>query len=146
MAARSQYEELARQLRCMAAMQRGLARLLPHDCPAGPTAVLALLKHHGEMRMNRLAELLGVDMSVASRHVTHVAERGWVERKPDPTDRRSRLLRLTGEGEQVLRMISRRYVDTLSTALSGWPDEEVGLLVSLLARMQADVGRRLPAD
>lgn len=95
MAARSQYEELARQLSAVGAVKRGLARTLPAECPGGSAAVLALLDQHGEMRISRLAELLAVDMSVTSRHVAHVAERGWIERSPDPADKRSRILRLT---------------------------------------------------
>lgn len=94
-AARSQYEELARQLSAVGAVKRGLARTLPAECPGGSAAVLALLDQHGEMRISRLAELLAVDMSVTSRHVAHVAERGWIERSPDPADKRSRILRLT---------------------------------------------------
>jgi hypothetical protein len=80
-AERSQYEELARQLSAFGAVKRGLARNLPHECQAGSAAVLTLLHHHGEMRMSRLAELLAIDMSVTSRHVAHLAERGWIDRQ-----------------------------------------------------------------
>ncbi|MFD7652130.1 MarR family winged helix-turn-helix transcriptional regulator, partial [Streptomyces albidoflavus] len=102
MAAQSQYEQLARQLSAIGAVKRGLARVLPNDCPPGSIAVLNLLDLHGEMRMSRMAELLAVDMSVTSRHVAHVADRGWLDRSPDPSDRRSRILRLTPEGKLLL--------------------------------------------
>ncbi|MGP3980599.1 MarR family winged helix-turn-helix transcriptional regulator [Streptomyces sp. KR80] len=140
MAAQNLYEELARQLTAVGTVKRGLARNLPPDCPAGPTAVLHLLRRHGELRMSRLAELLAIDMSVTSRHVAHAAERGWIARAPDPLDKRSRLLRLTPSGERLLAEISRRYVDTLAAALQDWSDEEVGQLNSLLIRLRADFG------
>lgn len=95
MAAQSLYEELGRQLSAIGAVKRGLARILPPECPAGSAAVLTLLERHGEMRISKLAELLAVDMSVTSRHVAHVARRGWIERSADPADKRSRILRLT---------------------------------------------------
>ncbi|GAA3300959.1 hypothetical protein GCM10020295_43040 [Streptomyces cinereospinus] len=95
MAERAQYEELARQFSAFGAVKREMGRALPPDCPSGSAAVLTLLGRHGDMRMSRLAELLSVDMSVTSRHVAHVAERGWIERSPDPADKRSRILRLT---------------------------------------------------
>lgn len=95
MAARSQYEELARQLSAVGAVKRGLARILPAECPGGSASVLTLLSRYGEMRITRLTELLAVDMSVTSRHVAHAVENGWVERLADPSDRRSRILRLT---------------------------------------------------
>ncbi|EFE82617.1 MarR-family transcriptional regulator [Streptomyces albidoflavus] len=54
MAAQSQYEQLARQLSAIGAVKRGLARVLPNDCPPGSIAVLNLLDLHGEMRMSRM--------------------------------------------------------------------------------------------
>ncbi|MFF2007843.1 MarR family winged helix-turn-helix transcriptional regulator [Streptomyces sp. NPDC058195] len=136
MAARSQYEELARQLSAVGAVKRGLARTLPAECPAGSAAVLALLMRHGEMRISRLAELLDVDMSVTSRHVAHVAERGWIERSPDPADKRSRILRLTPEGRDVLSDLNRRTTEMFAHNLSDWSDDEVGQLNTLLARLR----------
>jgi DNA-binding MarR family transcriptional regulator len=140
MAEQSRYEELARHLSAVAVVKRDLARMLPHECPAGSAAVLSLLHHHGEMRMSRLAELLGIDMSVTSRHVAHVAEQGWVDRQPDPLDKRSRLLRLNAGGEQLLREISGRYVEALACALREWSDEEVAELNRLLARLRDSFG------
>ncbi len=95
MAESAQYEELVRQFSAFGAVKREMNRLMPSDCPSGSAAVLTVLGRDGDMRMSRLAELLSVDMSVTSRHVAHLAERGWIERSPDPADKRSRILRLT---------------------------------------------------
>ncbi|MFF7714825.1 MarR family winged helix-turn-helix transcriptional regulator [Streptomyces sp. NPDC087659] len=140
MAERSQYEELARQISAMGAVRRGIARLLPAECPSGSAAVLALLDRYGEMRMSRLAELLAVDMSVTSRHVAHVAERGWIERSPDPDDGRSRILRLTPAGEAQLDDLGRRTTDLFAHYLEDWSDDDVGRLNALLARLRESVG------
>nr|WP_203599439.1 MarR family transcriptional regulator [Streptomyces sp. SID10853] len=139
-AAQSQYEELARQLSAIGAVKRGLSRILPPECPAGSAAVLSLLGQHGEMRMSRLAELLAVDMSVTSRHVAHVAERGWIERSPDPADKRSRILRLTPAGNDLLGVLAERHIESLARTLSDWSDDEVGQLNVLLERLRASFG------
>ncbi|WP_329120279.1 MarR family winged helix-turn-helix transcriptional regulator [Streptomyces sp. NBC_01465] len=136
MAAQSQYEELARQLSAIGAVKRGLARALPAHCPSGSAAALTLIDQHGEMRMSRLAELLAVDMSVTSRHVAHAAERGWIERSPDPADKRSRILRLTAAGQDMLGVLSQRSIDTLAHTLDDWSDDEVGELNVMLARLR----------
>ncbi|MEU3654826.1 MarR family transcriptional regulator [Streptomyces sp. NPDC032161] len=136
MAARSQYEELARHLSAVGAVKRGVARVLPAECPSGSAAVLALLRQHGEMRISRLAELLDVDMSVTSRHVAHVAEHGWIERSSDPTDKRSRILRLTPAGRDLLGDMNRRVTEMFAHNLSDWSDDEVGQLNRLLARLR----------
>lgn len=135
-AERSQYEELARQLSAIGAVKRGLARILPSECPGGSAAVLTLLRRHGEMRISRLAELLSVDMSVTSRHVAHVTERGWIERFPDPADKRSRILRLTPAGDGMLDELYRRSTEMFASHLQDWSDDEVGQLITLLARLR----------
>ncbi|MDG4860865.1 MarR family transcriptional regulator [Streptomyces sp. T-3] len=140
MAAQSHYEELARQLSAIGAVKRDLARVLPAECPAGSAAVLTVLDRNGEMRMSRLAELLAIDMSVTSRHVAHVAERGWIERSPDPDDRRSRILRVTPAGRELLDELARRYTEALAHYLRDWSDDEVGDLVTLLARLRTSFG------
>ncbi|MFF9770114.1 MarR family winged helix-turn-helix transcriptional regulator [Streptomyces sp. NPDC053086] len=151
MAEQAQFEELARQLSAVGAVKRDMGRILPPDCPAGSAAVLTLLGRHGDMRMSKLAELLAVDMSVTSRHVAHVAARGWIERHPDPADKRSRILRLTPEGLEQLDELSRRTTHLLAERLADWTDEEVGQLIRLMSRLRASFGDcrsaplRLPA-
>ncbi|GAA5049034.1 MarR family winged helix-turn-helix transcriptional regulator [Streptomyces similanensis] len=151
MAERAQYEELARQLSAVGAVKRDMGRILPPDCPAGSAAALTLLGRHGDMRMSRLAELLAVDMSVTSRHVAHVAARGWIERLPDPADRRSRILRLTPAGVDQLDELSRRTTHLFAERLSDWTDDEVGQLIRLMGRLRDSFGDcrstpvRLPA-
>ncbi|WP_344583262.1 MarR family transcriptional regulator [Streptomyces lunalinharesii] len=140
MAAHSQYEELARQLSAVGAVKREMGRILPQDCPPASAGVLTLLDRHGEMRMSQLAELLAIDMSVTSRHVAHIAERGWIEREPDPADKRSRLLRLTPKGRELLAELAERYTQTLARYLDDWTDTDVGHLIELLARLRTSFG------
>ncbi|WP_320784779.1 MarR family transcriptional regulator [Streptomyces sp. CRN 30] len=147
MAEKAQYEELIRQFSAFGAVKRELGRILPADCPGGSVAVLTLLGRHGDMRMSKLAELLAVDMSVTSRHVAHIADRGWIERSPDPADKRSRILHLTPEGQEQLDELSERTTQLLAHRLGDWTDDEVGQLAGLMARLRAsfDDCRSAPA-
>lgn len=131
------YEELARQLTGIGAVKRDLARTLPPHCPPGSAAVLTVLDRHGEMRLGRLAELMAIDISVTSRHVTHVAERGWIERETDPVDGRCRILRLTPTGRALLTDLGTRYTRALERALADWSAEDVDVLNTLLARLRS---------
>jgi DNA-binding MarR family transcriptional regulator len=144
MAGQVRYEELVRQLSAIGAVKRELTRMLPHECPGGSAGVLTLLGRHGEMRMSRLAELLSVDMSVTSRHVAHVAERGWIERLPDPVDKRSRILRLTPAGRAVLAELDRRSTRLMADRLSDWSDDEIAELARLLARLRESFDATTP--
>ena len=148
MAERAQYEELTRQLSAVGAVRRQLDRSLPGGSSSGTAVVLALLDRDGDLRIGRLAELLAVDMSVTSRHVAHLAERGWIDRSPDPADRRSRILRLTPEGRNRLAELSDRAAELLALRLSDWSEEDVRRLTSLLSRLRAsfdDAPARTPA-
>ncbi|MEW2622036.1 MarR family transcriptional regulator [Streptomyces sp. NPDC048106] len=137
MAEQAQYEELARQLSAIGAVKRDMERILPSDCPAGSAAVLTLLGRHGDMRMSRLAELLAVDLSVTSRHVAQVADRGWIERSFDPADKRSRILHLTALGRTQLDELSRRGAALLAERLNNWSDDDVSGLIHSMARLRA---------
>ncbi|MEU5053606.1 MarR family transcriptional regulator [Streptomyces sp. NPDC021096] len=144
MAAQEQYEELARQLSALGAVKRGLSRSLPQDCSPATAMLLALLKQHGDMRMSRLGELLGIDASVTSRHVAYAAERGWIDRQPDPLDKRSRQLSLTPSGGALLEEVSARYTQALATCLQDWSDADVGHLIGLMTRLRESFGECRP--
>ncbi|MEU6928083.1 MarR family transcriptional regulator [Streptomyces sp. NPDC046385] len=136
----NRYEELARAVSAIGAVKRGIARVLPAHCQGGAAAVLALVKHHGDMRMSRLAELMAVDMSVCSRHVAHTVEHGWIERLPDPDDKRSRILRLTTEGHAMLGELDSRVADAFARHLAEWSDDDVVLLTTMLSRLRDSFG------
>ncbi|MFD7702262.1 MarR family winged helix-turn-helix transcriptional regulator [Streptomyces caelestis] len=140
MAGRAQYEELVRQFSAFGAVKREMNRIMPADCPSGSAAVLTLLGRHGDMRMSKLAELLSVDMSVTSRHAAHLAERGWIERSPDPADKRSRILHLTAAGQTQLDELFRRTTQLLAERLDDWSDDEVGRLTQLMTRLRDSFG------
>ncbi|MFD7257283.1 MarR family winged helix-turn-helix transcriptional regulator [Streptomyces sp. NPDC059874] len=137
MTATTRYEELARGLTGIGAVKRDLARVLPPDCPPGAATVLTVLDRHGEMRLSRLSELMAIDISVTSRHVAHVAERGWIERETDPGDGRCRILRLTPAGHALLTELGARYTAALERALADWSAEDIDVLNTLLARLRS---------
>ncbi|KUM79784.1 MULTISPECIES: MarR family winged helix-turn-helix transcriptional regulator [Streptomyces] len=144
MAEQAQYEELVRQFSAFGAVKREMGRVLPSDCPAGSAAVLTLLNSHGDMRISKLAELLAVDMSVTSRHVAHLVERGWIERSADPADKRSRILRLTPAGVAQVDSLSRCTTRMLAERLSDWTDDEVAQLTRLMARLRSSFDEQSP--
>jgi DNA-binding MarR family transcriptional regulator len=63
--------------------------------------VLRRLRHHGPTPMRRLAEQMKCEASNLTGLVDRLETRGLVERRPDPGDRRVRLLALTAEGNRV---------------------------------------------
>lgn len=55
--------------------------------------------HEEGLRLTELASLAGVTKQSAGEIVDDLTARGYVERFPDPADRRAKLIRLTEKGE-----------------------------------------------
>jgi DNA-binding MarR family transcriptional regulator len=93
--------------------------------------VLAALRRAGspyELSPGRLLRETLVTSGTMTNRVDRLATRGFVERYPDPEDRRGVLVRLTPEGKEA--------VDGAFTALL---DAERAFLADLTARQQADL-------
>jgi DNA-binding MarR family transcriptional regulator len=65
----------------------------------------ALRTLHDPCPMRDLADVLGHDPSYITGLIDQLEERGLVERRPDPTDRRVRLLVVTEEGRRAQERI-----------------------------------------
>lgn len=124
------------QMGSLGAIRRGMLRGATTECPTAGVGVLALLDKHGRLRLGELSELLDVDLSVTSRHVSYLTKRGLAVREPDPDDRRGRVIGLTQAGADVLSRSQARYADSVSERLHDWSDEDVARLTELLARLR----------
>ena len=70
------------------------------------------------MRLTRLAELAGITKQSAGEIVDDLAERGYVERTPDPDDKRAKLICLTDKGREaqatgfgLFAAVERRWIE-----------------------------------
>ncbi|CAA9353445.1 MAG: Transcriptional regulator, MarR family [uncultured Frankineae bacterium] len=76
----------------------------------------------GALRMSELARTTGMSLSRLSRAVASLEERGWVERRPCPDDRRGQVAHLKDAGRRALEAaapghvaeVRRRVFDHLS--------------------------------
>ena len=72
--------------------------LAPYDISPSHARAVAVLARHGEMRLSELSDHLRIAARSATEVVDHLQDRGLVERRPDPADRRATIVTLTGEG------------------------------------------------
>lgn len=84
-----------------------------------------------------LAERLAVPPSRMVALVDRLEESGFVERRPDPEDRRVRRLYLTRKGRGVLERAGRIAIDYETRLCAGINREERELLIDLLQKLQA---------
>jgi DNA-binding MarR family transcriptional regulator len=118
-----------------------LTKLGYSDSPAAHTIISALLGTEG-MRMSELAARTQTTKQVMNYLVNAVEESGYVERVPDPSDGRAKIVRLTASGlkaasdaRDILFSIEREW-----SALYG--EQEMGELRAHLERLVSIIGQR----
>jgi DNA-binding MarR family transcriptional regulator len=107
------------------------ARLAGSGLRIGQVALLAQLRRHGPLSTSQLAELLSIERSTAVRDVQLLERRGLVAGQPDTTDRRSRQLFLTAQGEQRLAAAAPAWRSAQERMRSRLGGQEMTELITL---------------
>ncbi len=100
------------------------------DVTVAQHRVLVLLEEHGPLTVNRVAELLGVNQSNASRHCLRLGELGLVDRQRSVHDARTVEVRLTQAGMHQVDAVRRARLDEIAAVLSRMSEDAVRDMVS----------------
>lgn len=118
---------------------------LRQDSDQGTVTVLSMLAKCGPVRASDLAHDLTLDLSTVSRHVQALERTGYIEKVPDPTDRRAMTLHVTAEGKDHVEQLWERRILQMREGLENWDPAELRTLSRLLGRyaddFQALIGR-----
>jgi len=101
--------------------------------------VLAQLRRREGINQKALAEILEVESMTLARHIDRLEEKGWVERRPDPKDRRAWRLYLKEEVQPVLDELRSLSQKTREEALAGIPAGEREQLIDHLLTVKANL-------
>lgn len=115
---------------------------VPADLTLRQVQVLALVRATPGLTGQDLARLLDVTTPTTSGIVERIVSRGWLDRRPDPADRRRQLLTVTEEGLAVLAALEGPPRGARARLLEGLDVEELEDLARLVGRM-LEVGRRI---
>jgi DNA-binding MarR family transcriptional regulator len=111
---------------------------------------LCALEMDGEERsVKALAESMGVSLPTMSRAIDGLFERGFVDRREDPVDRRVRRLRLTDAGRAVPKALNEARLSALHELLGSLGNEEAGALehaLGLILERRAEIAAYRPAQ
>ncbi|NLY53119.1 MAG: MarR family transcriptional regulator [Firmicutes bacterium] len=83
----------------------------------------------------------GVDVSkpAISRTINSLERKGYIVRKPSPTDKRAKLICLTDKAWQEEEFIQSVYADFLKIAATGLPVDKVKEFAELLQRVSDNI-------
>ncbi|HEV2635337.1 MAG TPA: MarR family transcriptional regulator [Actinocrinis sp.] len=110
----------------------GLARA---DARKWHYAVLVALAESGPGSQATLSRWTGVYRSDLVAVINELAERGLVERTPDPADRRRNVITLTAQGREKLQQLDQVLADAQDDLLAPLSGAERATLTGLLARL-----------
>lgn len=86
-----------------------------------------------------MATQMGKDKSAILRQVDMFEQRGWIERKIDPNDRRRKHLSLTPAGQEIL-MRGRGIMEMVfGMACEGIPEADIAICIRVLNQMRSRV-------
>jgi DNA-binding MarR family transcriptional regulator len=91
------------------------------------------------------AERLEIEPITLCRMVDRMEEGGLIERRPDPRDRRARLLRLTKRSRAEIGRIRAALAGLIETMLDGLDEKEQGQLAAMLTRISSNLSDSLQA-
>jgi DNA-binding MarR family transcriptional regulator len=108
--------------------------------------VLHLLIRCGPVSLTDIAAHLRVDLSVASRQVSTLADAGHVVRTVDAEDRRVRTVELTEAGRALAAEAAEQYTNLIDRAFAAWSAEDLAEATRTLNRLvdtiSADTARQ----
>lgn len=118
---------------------------------SGPhLGVLMTLAHHGAMVQARLSDHTRIDKGAMVRFVNELVAGGYVERQPNPDDKRAVLVHLTERGRELLERaiaVGTQVTLELFSVLS--PDEQQifqQMLIRIAARAEPEPLNETDAD
>jgi DNA-binding MarR family transcriptional regulator len=93
------------------------------------------------IRGSDLADAVSVHKSTVSRGISQLERLGLVERVPDPTDGRARLISLTPIAAERIAAVQTARRATLARAIEDWDEHDLDALAQLLGRLNSALER-----
>jgi MarR family transcriptional regulator for hemolysin len=98
---------------------------------------LGYLARNEGISQTRLAELAELDPMSLVRILDHMEAEGWVERRPDPSDRRARCLYMQDKARAIMQEMLRLADETRTEFLADLKSDDAERLIDMLERIHA---------
>ena len=102
-------------------------------------AVMGRIVAEPGMSQAKLSEILEMQPISIARLIDRMAAAGWVERRPDPNDRRAVRLYHTVKAEPILDKVWVLAAQMRAYAAKGLSEKEKEMLLDILNRMRANL-------
>ena len=100
---------------------------------------LRTIEDLGPLSTKALASALNLDASTVTRQIAALESGGYVDRRPDPHDRRSSTILLTEEGRQTMDGVEQERRQGIEVLVDAWDDREKSVLGRVLNKLNASL-------
>lgn len=116
---------------------------LTRDLPLTGTQLrlLVYLRREPGMTQTELADLLQIEKAPLGRLLDRLESGGWIERRPDPQDRRAKRVHATQKFDTIEPRITQTVVGLFRDSLTGVSREELARLLDILWRVKRNLLR-----
>lgn len=104
--------------------------------------VMAYLVYHEGINQIGLAELLEMEPISLTRLLDRMEQAGWIERRPDPEDRRARRLFMSEKAKPVFAAMIEVGREVRGEALAGLSPAENDVLMELMMRVRRNLSEK----
>jgi DNA-binding MarR family transcriptional regulator len=98
--------------------------------------VLVHLAAREGVNQKALSEILEIDTVTLGRHIDNLERDGWLERRPDPTDRRAWQLHLLSAARPMLEKMEALAEETMALSLNGLSSDDKAQFIKILSRIK----------
>ncbi|MGO4936482.1 MarR family winged helix-turn-helix transcriptional regulator [Fundicoccus sp. Sow4_H7] len=110
-----------------------------YDLTKGQYLYLVRICEHPGIIQEKLAEMIKVDRTTASRAIKKLEKNGFIERREDKYNKKIKKIFPTMKGENVYPKIKRENDHSNSVALAGFSEREVEIISHLLQRVRKNI-------
>jgi len=109
------------------------------DLTKGQYSYLVRICENEGIIQEKLAEMIKVDRTTASRAVKKLEATGFVERRDDALNKKIKKLHPTAKGRSAYPFIKRENAYSNGVALTGLSDQEADTLAALLKKVRRNI-------
>ncbi|MGR3455735.1 MarR family winged helix-turn-helix transcriptional regulator [Pseudooceanicola sp.] len=113
--------------------------LKPHDMTMSQGWVLVHLVRENGLRQAELAARMNIATVTTSKLIDRLEERGYVERRSDPDDRRSNRVYATEQAKDVVKVMTRTIYELDEIGNRDIPERDLAVTMRVLRQMKQNL-------
>jgi MarR family transcriptional regulator, organic hydroperoxide resistance regulator len=102
--------------------------------------LLKYLKRSTPLRVSETADELRIPVFAATRLIDQLEKKKLITRNRDVKDRRNIFIRLSSQGEDMVRRIEEHTIEMIVSRMSGYTDEQLGIMLELIKNIDVILG------